>query len=347
MSRSFTYHALPMRVAFGDGTLRTLVDEVEALGLERLVILSTPEQVDLAERAAGFLGGRAVRIHPEARMHVPDSVAEQACAVAQELAADGCVAIGGGSTIGLGKAIALKTRLPIIAIPTTYAGSEMTPVWGLTDGSVKRTGRDPIVLPRSVIYDVSLTSTLPRAVSIQSGINAMAHAVEALYAPDRSPIISLMAEESIRAMANALPLIAATGGAAPGRSDALYAAWLAGSCLGATTMGLHHKLCHTLGGALDLPHAATHSILLPHVFAFNAAAAPEAAAAVSRALGTSDPIGGFFDLTHSLDAPRSLSDLGVPKERLGELAELATRSAYANPRPFDQDDIMAILQAAF
>ena len=255
MTRSFTYQALPMRVRFGIGALRRLPDEVAALGLTRVLVLCSPEQEATGKLVAEALGDRAAGVLPEARMHVPVEVAHRARTLATELGADGCVAVGGGSAIGLGKAIALEHGLPVIAVPTTYAGSEMTPIWGLTDGGAKRTGRDPRVLPASVLYDPDLTLTLPAGLSATSGMNAIAHAVEGLYAPDASPIISLMAEEGVRALATALPRVVADGADIDARAEAQYGAWLCGAVLGATTMSLHHKLCHTLGGTLDLPHA--------------------------------------------------------------------------------------------
>ena len=285
MISPFTYQALPMRVVFGAGALASLPEEVEAQGLSRVLVLCSPEQEDTGRVVAAALGDRAAGVLAEARMHVPVEVAHRARALAAELGADGCVAVGGGSAIGLGKAIALEHDLPVIAIPTTYAGSEMTPVWGLTEGGEKRTGRDIRVLPKSVLYDAELTLTLPAGLSAASGMNAIAHAVEGLYAPDATPIVSLMAEEGTRALAAALPRVVADGADLDARGEAQYGAWLCGAVLAATTMSLHHKLSHTLGGTLDMPHAQTHTVVLPHALAYNQPAAPDAVAALSRALG--------------------------------------------------------------
>ena len=252
MTYDFRYEALPMRVRFGAGSVASLPEELDEIGLRRVLVLCSPGQEDTGELVASALGERSVGMRASAVMHVPAEVAERAQAEAVALGADGCVTVGGGSAIGLGKAIALKHGLPIVAVPTTYAGSEMTPVWGLTTDGRKETGRDPKVLPRSVVYDPELTTSLPVGMSVTSGINAMAHAVEALYAPDATPIISLMAEEGVRALATALPVIVANGSDADGRHRALYGAWLCGATLGATTMSLHHKLCHALGGTLSL-----------------------------------------------------------------------------------------------
>ncbi|MGW4033744.1 maleylacetate reductase [Streptomyces sp. NPDC004838] len=344
----FTYTALPMRVVFGAGRLRDLAGEVDGLGLHRVLVVSTPEQEPLARQVAENLGERSAGVYAEARMHVPAAVADDAVAVARDRGADGCVAVGGGSSVGLGKILALRSGLPLVAVPTTYAGSEVTTLWGLTEGGAKRTGRDPVVLPRSVVYDPELTLGLPIGMSVTSAVNAIAHAVEALYAPDASPVVSLLAEESIRLFARALPTIVEEPGDIEARADALQGAWLAGVCLGATTAGLHHKLCHVLGGSLNLPHAETHTVVLPHVLAFNATAAPAAAAAVGRALGTEEaPWTALWTLLRELGAPASLRELGARRTDLPHVVEQAADAPYANPRTPRREDLAALLDAAY
>lgn len=346
--RTFTYQALPMRVVFGTGALGKLPDEVENLGLLRVLVLCSPEQEQTGRSVAAALGERAAGVLPEARMHVPIEVARRARAVACELGADGCVAVGGGSAIGLGKAIALEHGLPVIAMPTTYAGSEMTPVWGLTEGAQKRTGRDVRVLPKIVLYDPELTLGLPPGISATSGINAIAHAVEGLYAPDATPIISLMAEEGARALAAALPRVIDDGHDLDARADAQYGAWLCGAVLAATTMSLHHKLCHALGGTLDLPHAQTHTVVLPHALAYNQPAAPEAVAALSRALGGApDPARELWELADRLGAPRSLRELGMDETDIPRIVQQAVTNPYANPRPVTAEGLTALLENAW
>ena len=347
MSRAFTHHALATRVRFGPGALADVADEVDAVGLARVLVICGPTHEDLGRRVADLLGDRAVAVLPEARMHVPAEVARRAVEVAVSTSADGCVAVGGGSAIGLGKAVALELGQPVVAVPTTYAGSEMTPVWGLTEDGVKRTGRDPRVQPVAVVYDPELTLAMPLDLTATSGLNAVAHAVEGLYAPDGSPVTALMAEEAVRAFAGALPVLAADGADLEARGEALYAAWLCGSVLGATTMGLHHKLCHVLGGTLGLPHAATHAVLLPHVLAFNAPAAPDAAAALARALGSDDPARALWDLAGALGVPRSLQDLGMAEADVPRVVDLAAANPYANPRPVSHDDLSRLVLAAW
>jgi maleylacetate reductase len=346
--RPFTYQALPMRMVFGAGALAKLPDEVETLGLHRVLVLCSPEQEVTGKQVAAALGAKAVGVLPEARMHVPIEIARRARELAAELGADGCVAVGGGSAVGLGKAIALEHDLPVIAVPTTYAGSEMTPVWGLTEGGQKRTGRDVRVLPRSVVYDPELTLTLPAQMSATSGMNAVAHAVEGLYAPDATPIVSLMAEEGVRALAAALPRVVADGSDLDARAEAQYGAWLCGAVLAATTMSLHHKLCHTLGGTLDLPHAQTHTVVLPHALAYNQPAAPEAVAALSRALGgVPDPARALWELAGRLGAPRSLAELGMNEQDIPRIVDQAVGNPYANPRPVTRDGVESLLRAAW
>jgi maleylacetate reductase len=345
---SFTYQALPMRVVFGAGVVKSLPDEIEHLGFERALVLCSPEQESTGERIAAALGKRAAGVLAEARMHVPMEVADRARDRARELGADCCVAVGGGSAIGLGKAIALAHSLPVVAVPTTYAGSEMTPIWGLTDAGRKRTGRDPRVLPVSVLYDPELTLTLPVGMSVTSGMNAVAHAVEALYAPDATPIVSLMAEEGTRALADALPALVRAGGDLDARALAQYGAWLCGACLGATTMSLHHKLCHSLGGTLDLPHAPTHTVVLPHALAYNQPGAPQAVAALSRALGgTTDPARHLWELAGTLGAPRSLRELGMEEADIGRIVGEVLANPYSNPVEVTEQGLSRLLRAAW
>ncbi len=348
--RSFTYAPSAGRVVFGVGSRAQLGAEVDRLSISRALVLCTPEQQTQAEDVTALLGTRIAGVFPRAVMHVPIESAHDARRVAADLGADGCIAVGGGSTVGLAKAIALVSSLPILAVPTTYAGSEMTPIYGITENNVKRTGRDARVLPRTVLYDPELTLSLPAELSAASGLNAIAHAVEALYAEDGNPIVSLMAQESIAALARALPRLVRDGGDLEARSDALYGAWLAGSVLGAVGMSLHHKLCHTLGGAYGLPHAQTHAVVLPYAAAFNAPFAADAMRRVARALGAeaaTDAPRALFALARSVGAPASLAAIGMRSADLDAAAELAARNSYANPRPVERAAIRELLQNAF
>ena len=331
----FIYEGQPYRVLFGHGTLDRLPDEATRLGCERLLVLSTPDQRQSAEQLAALLGSRCAGIYCGARMHTPVDVTEDAMALVEKARIDGTVALGGGSTIGLSKAIALRTDLPQIAVPTTYAGSEMTQIIGQTEKGEKTTQVTAKVLPETVIYDVDLTLTLPARLSVTSGINAMAHAVEALYATNTNPIVQLMAEAGIAALYRGLPVIVRSPGDTEARRDALYGAWLSAVCLGQTSMAFHHKLCHVLGGSFNLPHAETHTIVLPHVLAYNAPAARDAVEAIKRAIGGSGIAGRIYDVAQNAGVPVALRDLGMPESGIDRAVELALANSYANPRPLE------------
>ena len=347
MIGSFTFENLPCRVVFGSGTLAEAKAEVERLGGKRALVLTTPQQEAQGKALGSALGPLFAGLFAGATMHTPVEVTERAIAAMKECKADCVVALGGGSTTGLGKALALRTGINQLCIPTTYAGSEMTPILGQTENGLKTTVRDTAVLPETVIYDVDLTMTLPVGLTATSGINAIAHAVEALYARDTNPVTSLMAEEGIRALAGALPAIAARPDDRAARSDALYGAWLCGVCLGTVGMALHHKLCHTLGGTFDLPHAETHTIVLPHALAYNARAVPEAVARIARAIGASDASQGLFDLARRLGAKLALRDIGMPESGIDKAADLAVTNAYWNPRPLERDAIRDLIARAW
>jgi maleylacetate reductase len=345
--KSFVYDQPSSRVIFGVGSLDRLAEEVQRLGAKRAIVLATPEQRREAEEAARQLGALSAGVYAKAVMHVPVETARAARLEAQQLGADCVVAIGGGSTIGLGKAIALESALPIVAVPTTYAGSEMTSIYGLTEGGVKKTGRDRRVLPKTVLYDPQLTVSLPPGTSGPSGMNAIAHCLEGLYAQDTNPIITLMAAEGIRALARSLPIVVDEPANLDARSAALYGAWLAGTTLGATSMSIHHKLCHTLGGSFNLPHAEVHTVILPHAAAFNRDAAPDAMRLAAEALGATDAAHGIFDLAVRLGAPTSLKAIGMPLEGLDRAAKMATENPYYNPRPVDYASVRQLLDDAY
>ena len=348
--RDFVFTGQASRVVFGAGSLAHLEREVDLLGAKRVLILCTPEQQALAEEVAKRLGQPAAGVYAKAVMHVPVEVANAAIQEADRLAADGLIAVGGGSTIGLAKAIALQSSRPILAIPTTYAGSEMTPIWGMTENGLKKTGRDTRVLPRTVIYDPQLTLSLPVSLSITSGMNAIAHAAEGLYAQDSNPVMDLMAEEGIRALAAAMPVLRTSPSDIDARSNALYGAWLCGTVLGNVGMALHHKLCHTLGGTLNLPHAEVHTVVLPHAIAFNAEAAPTAMQRIARALHGDDAAHGLYQLAKHNGAPVALRDIGMQEKDIDRIAHIAVQNPYWNPRPVNTEAegaLRALLQRAW
>ena len=345
--QDFVYNGNPGRVIFGSGTVSRLGDEAERLGVKRLLVLSTPEQVGQAEDIARHLGARVAGVYSRATMHTPVEVTSDAMSVVEKLGADAVVSIGGGSTTGLGKAIAFRTDLPQIVVPTTYAGSEATPILGETENGRKVTKSDARILPEVIVYDVDLTMTLPVSMSVTSGLNAVAHAVEALYARETNPIISLLAEQGIAAFAQSLPVIARKPDDREARANALYGAWLCGVCLGSVGMALHHKLCHTLGGMFNLPHAPMHTAVLPHAVAYNASSTPEAMARVAKALGGDDAATGLFDLASGLGAQMALKSMGMPKDGIDEAVDQAMSNAYWNPKPLAKEGLRQLLADAY
>ena len=336
----------PARIIFGPGEIRRVADEISGLGATRALVLSTSAQQADAEALARTLGPAAAGVFAEATMHTPVEVTERALSVYVEAGADCVVALGGGSTIGLGKAIAYRNDCPQIVIATTYAGSEVTPILGQTENGLKTTVRSASVLPEIVIYDPELTLNLPVSMSITSGLNAIAHSVEALYAEDRNPVTSMMAVEGIRALRDALPIIVDSPDDKTARGNALYGSWLCGTALGTVGMSLHHKICHTLGGSFDMPHAETHSVLIPHTATFNEVAATRelepAARLFGGRLGT-----GLWDFAKSLGAPLSLRELGLSEGDLDKAADIAVKNSYWNPRPIERGAIRNLLQGAW
>ncbi|MHA7778034.1 maleylacetate reductase [Roseibium sp. M-1] len=346
MTRAFTYRGSAAHIVFGAGQRHDTGIWIEKLGCSRALVLSTPHQEQDAAALSDRLGALSVGVFAKAAMHTPVDVTEEAMETVRSSGADCVVALGGGSTTGLGKAIAYRTDLPQVVIPTTYAGSEVTPILGQTEGGRKTTVRGDSILPEVVIYDPELTTGLPVGMSVTSGLNAMAHAAEALYAQDKNPVSSLMAAEGLAAFKSALPTLVADPSNKEARADALYGAWLCGTVLGTVGMALHHKICHTLGGSFETPHAETHAIMLPHTVGFNAAAVPGDLKPVTDIFGAT-PGAGLFDFSANIGAPQALKDLGLSEADLDRAAEIATENPYWNPRPIDRSSIRNLLQDAW
>lgn len=346
MTSAFVASFNPARVLFGPKTLGAVADEIAGQGCGRALVLSTPFQKADAEALSAQLGEKSAGVFANATMHTPVYITEDALQSFSASGADCVVSLGGGSTIGLGKAIALRTDCPQIVVATTYAGSEVTPILGETKDGLKTTIRDPKVLPEVVIYDPTLTLGLPVGMSVTSGLNAIAHAVEALYAKDRNPVTSMQAVEGTRALRDALPIIVNDPSNVDARGTALYGSWLCGTVLGTVGMSLHHKLCHTLGGSFDTPHAETHAILIPHTAAYNAQAAADELAPLAQLFG-GDIGGGLWDFAKDLGAPLALKDLGLTEQDIDQAADIAVQNPYWNPRPVERDAIRALLQDAW
>jgi maleylacetate reductase len=343
---AFTHDVPPQRVVFASGALSRVGDETARLKIERALVVATPGSgARLGKNVADLLGTRAVCLHAQAVMHVPKAVAEAGLKAARENNADGLIAVGGGSAIGLAKAIALDTGLPILALPTTYSGSEGTPIFGMTDGERKITGRDVKVVPRTIIYDPDLTLGLPAAASAASGMNAIAHCVEALWVDSRTPVTVGLATEAMRRFAQNLTAVVADGSNVAARGECLIGAWLAGTVLSSGT-ALHHKLAHVLGG-LGLPHAETHAIMLPHVMHFNLEAAPEAKARLQDALGSDDPAAAIAGMLKTFPIPQRLRDIGFDAAKADFVAGEIAAASITVPRPASAGDVRALLTAAY
>lgn len=346
--REFEYVAQPARVLFGIGTIAQAGDELDKLGIKRALVLTTSEQVSDGKALVDRLDGRAAGIFSEAAMHTPVSVTGRALTAFELASADGIVSIGGGSTIGLGKAIALRNDAPQLVIPTTYAGSEMTAIVGQSENGRKTTLTSPRVLPETVIYDVELTRDLPLAMTVTSGMNAIAHAIEAMYSQKANPVLSMIAETGIKSLVGALSKL--TGGgprAADARSDALYGAWLCAICLGLGGVALHHKLCHVLGGTFALPHAETHTVVLPHALAYNSPAVPDVVERLKRAIGHDMPAAALFDIASNAGVPVSLQALDMPLDGIDEAVRISLENPYPNPRTIEAEPLRTLLENAW
>jgi len=347
MNLAFNYQTSPAQVMFGPDGVSKVSEAAGNLGCERLLLLSTEQQSSTALKVAESVGDLCAGVHAHAVMHTPVNVTEEAMKVVTDLRVDGLLSVGGGSTIGLGKAIALRTDLPQIVLPTTYAGSEVTPILGQTENGVKTTLRSSKVLPEVVIYDPEMTYSLPTAMSITSGINAIAHAIEALYAQDKNPVSTMMAEEGAIALIDALPLIAKDQFNAQAREKAFFGSWLCGTVLGNVGMALHHKLCHTLGGLFDLPHAETHTVVLPHAVAYNEAQVAKLLMPIAKALNANSAGAGLFAFAQQLQAPMSLRELGMPEHGIDQAAEQAMANPYWNPRQLEHNEIRQLISNAY
>ncbi|MEU3983999.1 maleylacetate reductase [Streptomyces sp. NPDC026672] len=340
------HETLPTRVLLGPGARHAIPAETERLGSRRVLLVATRSARPAADELAAALGPRLTACFDRPVAHTPVTVTEEALRTLRERDADSVVALGGGSAVGLAKALSVRTGLPQIAVPTTYAGSEVTPVLGETRDSVKTTRRDPAIAPGTVVYDPDLTLTMPPGLTRTSALNALAHAIEALWAPDATAATDALATEAAEGILTALPAVLADPRALPGRARLQESAWLAGLCLAGIRMGLHHQLAHALGGTFDLPHAELHALLLAHVLAFNLPSAPKAAARLRRITG-GDPVAAVADLARGHDGPTTLRALGVPRASLRTIAERIAAEPYPNPRPLEAGALLGLLENAW
>ncbi|WP_326568876.1 maleylacetate reductase [Amycolatopsis rhabdoformis] len=338
----FDYEARPVRVVFGPGRITEVPAEADRLGLHRIMVIADSRAPGAAVLLEALGHRISLRWH-EIAQHVPIELAERAVEAAAANDVDGLISLGGGSATGLAKAIALDTGLPILAVPTTYAGSELTPVYGMTGAHRKRTGTDERVRPAVVVYDPELTFGLPPEVTGPSAFNAMAHCFAALWSPRRDPLTSALAVDAVRSATESLPVLMGDPSNVAARSGLQYAAFLAGTALGRTGTGLQHKICHELGGRLGLSHADTHAVVLPHIVALNAPAGADWAPRLHPFLGP-DPAVGLWELARGSGLPTDLASLGASSRTLREVAEEV--AGTPNPVPVDTPALEAVLRRA-
>lgn len=345
--RSFVYTSHPSRVIFGAGRAAGIADEVRRFRASRVLLLAGRHVSTQAAQVEESLGSLLADRFDGAVMHTPVAVTERVLVRVAEREVDAIVAVGGGSTTGLAKALAFRSGLDQVILPTTFAGSEVTPVLGETGGGTKVTRSSPHIQPETVIYDVDLIAGMPIPLAVTSAINALAHAVEAMYAENANPIVDAVALEAITAIGRGIPLLGADLADPEGRSDLLLAAWLAGTCLASVGMGLHHKICHVLGGSFGLPHASVHTVVLPHVMAYNAASVPRVMDRIADALITATAPAGVYDLIAAAGGPTTLAELGMAEADLDEAARLVTEKTYPNPREVTRVGVRRLLGEAF
>jgi maleylacetate reductase len=335
------------RVVFGEGSIDRLALDIGEAGYCSVFIVTTRGRAKLAEKITAPLGNSLAGVFSDAVEHTLVETTNRAEAEIKRAEADAIVAIGGGSAIGLGKALVLRTGLPLVAVPTTYSGSEMTSIYGETDATGKKTGKDARVAPKLIIYDPNLTLDLPADVSAASGVNALAHSIESLYAPNATTASDERAEQSIRLLASSLPRIVVNPSNSAARNDALQGAQLAGEALSATAMGLHHRICHVLGGSFRMPHAKTHAVILRYVVAYNFDSSRQAMTRIARAMGCRNAIAGIEDLCGKLPIPRNLAEIGLHEDQVDAAAAEIAAGSYPNPRPVTANSVAALLQAAW
>jgi alcohol dehydrogenase class IV len=342
----FTYQSDPVRIVFGAGAVASLREEVERHKISRFLVLCSKTRVDFAKRVIAPVADRCAGFCDAAGQNMPRDAFERILATIKESNADGFIVVGGGSPIGLAKAAAGTTRLPYIAVVTTYSGSEMAPRWyiGVADKRVLRE-HDPAALPATAIYDPELTLDLPPNVSAASGMNALAHAVESLYGIDTNPVVQTLAEEAVRLLGASLPRIVQNPRDLAARTDALYGAWLAANFR--ARIGLEHAVAQRVRQWFNLDHAQTHAVATPYAVGFNASAAPEAMARIKRALGAADAARGLYDLNVRIGLPTGFKGLGMRQQDIGKAIEVVAAAKITHPRPVSPADVENIITQAY
>jgi alcohol dehydrogenase class IV len=342
---NFVYDPIPVRTVFGYGTLATLGTEAEQLGLARPVVICSPGRIELGRKLAGLLAPAQAHVCDAGLTAMPKEAFDRLMGEIEQTKADGIVAVGGGSPIGLLKAAGAATQLPSIAVVTSYSGSEMAPNWYVGSGQDRYCGDSLHALPKVAIYDPELTLTLPPAASAASGMNAMNHAVESLYGPDTNPVIQDRAEEAVRLLGRSLPRIVDDPADREARYDALLGAWQA--AMFRATSGIGHIIAQRVRTLFGLVHAESHAVAVPYGVGFNREAAPKAMARIARALGADDAARGLYDLNVRLGLATGYKALGVPADGLDRAVAVISKMSYPNPRTPTEDDIRGLLGRAF
>jgi len=352
------HNATPPRIVFGPGRSSVLGEEVERLGARRAMIVTTPGRASMGDRFATAISDRCVGLLPEAISQVPVDLVRRGVEKAAGRGADCLVAVGGGAATGLCKGIAYETGLPIIAVPTTYSGSEMTGFCGMTSDGVKRMHESLAMRPRTVIYDAELSLGLPPSTSASSAMNALAHCIDAVYLPSLSPLLAPAAVEGARIVATTLPALLAKPRDLDLRNEMLYGAYLSGAAL-TGGFALQHAVAHMLGGSYGVEHGTAHAVVLPYATAYLQQHAPQALGRIAEAVGTADLASYVWDLTNSAGLPVRLADVGFPAEDLDRAVHIATTADATpsdpdvhdanrpgNPAPVTDSAVRAVLEAA-
>ncbi len=357
----FHYVSFAQEVIFAPASLTQLGDAIGRFGWQRVLLCTshTMQRNGQVDSIKSSLGDSLVGVFDHVQPHVQDVQVNEVLSLAIEKNIDAVIGMGGGSPIGMAKALGFQSHFPIVAIPTTYAGSEMTPVYGIThtdeNPSRKVTVTDPKITPKFVIYDPQLTLDLPPELTASTGINALAHCIEALYSKTCNPLSTAAATNGIRHINNALLDCYRDGKNLDARTEMLLGSHLAGLSLASVSMGLHHGLCHVLGGSANVPHGIANSIILPHAIRFNAEATATQLLPAAEAMGL--PVNGIspkvviealaqkiHELIGRMNLPQQLRDAGVAESDIPRLAQLAfqNRTVQNNPKPIT--DVMQLEQ---
>jgi len=342
---SGVYQPNAVRVVFGPGTVETLATEADRLGIVRSVVLCSPGRTALADELVQILGRDAAVICDAARPNFPEATFDTVVGAIGASDASGFVVVGGGTPIGLAKAVGAASRLPYIAVPTTYSGSELASNWYVGSGPNRRQGNDVHALPATIVYDPQLTVGLPETITAASGMNAMAHAVESLYGEGSDPVVSVMAAEAVRLLGESLPKCLDRPDDLAARGEALKGAWFAAGFRAGR--GLSHAMAQRIRDAFGLDHARTHAVSLPYAVAFNRPAAGAAMTAIGAALGAADAATGLYELNRRLGLATGYRDLGMPRDGIERAVELVAAARIEHPRAAGAAEVRQVVEAAW